>query len=107
MGTLTNFEFGKKKFLKNLDNRHPDHSLFSEQLGKGLTVFRPPSVHAMQHSVKRVLHLHWSCNLVSFLDNWVTSKPISAETRGGDMVPAELMCENTNPDKLVPSTCTT
>ena len=23
------------------------------------------------------------------------------------MVPAELMCENTNPDKLVPSTCTT
>ena len=35
------------------------------------------------------------------LDKKVTSNPISADTKGGDMVPAVLMCENTNLEKLV------
>ena len=97
------FEFGNHNFFENLGNGHPDHSLLGEELGKSLTVFRPPSVHAMQHLVEHILNLQ----LNLFLGGGaLTSKPIAAETNGEDMIPADLVRENTNLDKLEPL-CTT
>ena len=65
---------------KNLGNGHPDHGLLSEELSKGLTVLRSSSIHALEHFVKHILHLHFAITL-DRMEGWrVTSKPISAET---------------------------
>ena len=100
---LVIYQFFDENFLGNLGNGHSHHSLLCEELGEGVTVFRPPSIHAMQHLVKHILHLQLNLFLCKKVK---TSKPISAETKGGDMVLADLMSENTNLDKLVP-VCTT
>ena len=44
------------KFI-NLSKGHFHHCILSEQLGKSFTVFRFSSIHALQHLVKRILHL--------------------------------------------------
>ena len=44
------------KFI-NLGKGHFHHCILSEQLGKSFTVFRFSSIHALQHLVKRILHL--------------------------------------------------
>ena len=44
------------KFI-NLSKGHFHHCILSEQLGKSFTVFRFSTVHALQHLVKRILHL--------------------------------------------------
>ena len=51
--TLRRLDF---KFT-NLSKGHFHHCILSEQLGKSFTVFRFSSIHALQHLVKRILHL--------------------------------------------------
>ena len=40
-----------------LSKGHFYHCILSEQLGKSFTVFRFSPIHALQHLVKRILHL--------------------------------------------------